>query len=205
MIQSQVSRLFIILGIWIALLCPNLAMAQQKDSERLGKALDYFQSGKYHECMVILQDLDQHYRLNPRFRAYLGVCYYYEWDYENAVNCLDASLPSLTAFAPSELSFYYFADAESHFYLKQYDKALPLYKNRLGLCHDNEKADTYYRIGFIHLFKEQWIPALDNFQNALVFYRKYLPDRQDRIAQIRNMIEGCAEKIQAEEKDQKTE
>lgn len=67
--------------------CPKRSNPQQaKDAEQLGKALEYFASQKYHECLLILQGLDKQYRLNPRYKAYLGVCYYYEWDYENAVN-----------------------------------------------------------------------------------------------------------------------
>ena len=65
----------------------------------------------------------------------------------------------------------------------------------LSLCHDNEKPDAYYRIGFIHMFRQEWIAALDNYQSALVYYQKYRPDEKAKIAQIRNMINGCAEKI----------
>lgn len=36
-----------------------------------------------------------HYRLNPRYKAYLGVCYYYAWDYENAVKHLSYAIPKL--------------------------------------------------------------------------------------------------------------
>ena len=45
------------------------------DSQKLGMALDYFQSGKYHEALLVFQKLGQDYRLNPRFVAYTGVCY----------------------------------------------------------------------------------------------------------------------------------
>ena len=40
-------------------------------AEQLSKALDYFTSQKYHECLMIMQELDKHYRLNPRYKAYL--------------------------------------------------------------------------------------------------------------------------------------
>ncbi|MBM6993248.1 MAG: hypothetical protein I3J02_08295 [Prevotella sp.] len=171
------------------------AQAQSSDSERLGMALEYFQGGKYHESLLILQKLDRKYRLNPRFRAYMGVCYYYEWDYANATACLDSVIPQLTAFSPQERSFYYFADAESHFNLHQYAQALPLYEQMLTLCRDNEKPDAYYRIAFIYVSREEWIPALDHFQSALVYYQRYRPDETARITQIRNMINGCCAKI----------
>lgn len=169
--------------------------AQSTDSERLGMAIDYFQNGKYHESMLILQDLNQHYRLNPRFQAYLGVCYYYEWDYEHATECLSKAIPKLEKFAPQERSFYYFANAESLFNLKEYDKALPNYQQMLTICHNNEKGDAYYKIGLIHTFRNQWIDALDNLQSAWFYYTQYTPDKKARIAQIRNMIQRCCDQI----------
>ena len=45
------------------------------------------------------------------------------------------------------------------------------------------------------MFRQEWIAALDNYQSALVYYQKYRPDEKARISQIRNMINGCAEKI----------
>lgn len=188
--------------LWLAALAALLlasgreARAQQSDSEQLGIALDYFQGGKYHEALLILRRLDAQYTLNPRFRAYLGVCAYYEWDYPLATACLDSVIPQLSAFAPGERSFYCFAAAESHFALKQYDRALPLYTQMLALCRDNEKAEAYYHIGYIYTLREEWIAALDNLQCALVYYRQHRPDQTARIAQIRNMINGCCTMIE---------
>ncbi len=178
------------------LISPTLpASAQQSDSERLGMALDYFQSGKYHEALLIFQKLDKSYNLNPRFQAYIGVCYYYEWEYKLATRYLDSVIPKLAAFSPQERSFYYFADAESHFYLEQYDQALPLYEAMIALCKENEKPDAYYKIGFIHSFREEWIAALDNYQNSLVYYKQLRPNEKARITQIHKMIQGCCDKI----------
>ena len=174
------------------------ATAQPTDSKRLGMALEYFQGGKYHEALLILQKLDKQYRLNPRIRAYIGVCYYYEWEYDMATTYLDSVIPKLSAFSPQERSFYYFADAESHFNLKQYDQALPLYRQMLELCHDNEKPDAFYRMGFIYVYRQEWIDALDNLQSALVYYKKFRPNEEARIAQIKNMINGCCAKIKGE-------
>lgn len=177
-----------------ALSLPCAAQSSQA-SHDLGIALDYFQGGKYHEALTILAPLDSAYNLNPRFRAYTGLCYYYDNDFKNAARILDASLPRLTAFSPQERSVYYHAAADSHFILNQYDEAKADYDSLLALCADNEKAEAYYRVGFIHVFKEEWLQALDNLQSALVFYRRFLPDEKARIVQIRNMIEGCCEQI----------
>ena len=43
--------------------------------------------------------------------------------------------------------------------------------------------------------REDWLGALDNLQNALVYYRKYQPSQESRISQIRNMITGVCEKL----------
>ena len=51
--------------ITFAMLClsfqPLLAQ-KSKDSEDLGKALDYFTSQKYHEALIIFQRLDKAYQ-----------------------------------------------------------------------------------------------------------------------------------------------
>lgn len=125
---------------------------RKADAELLARALDYFSSEKFHECLVLLQPLNRRYKLNPRYRAYLAVCLYYEWEYAEAIRLFDEVLPQLQGLAPHELSLYYWMDAESYFALQQYDRALPLYEKMLPLCRDNEKPDAYYRMGFCHLF-----------------------------------------------------
>lgn len=125
---------------------------RKADAEQLARALDYFASEKFHECLVLLQPLNRRYKLNPRYRAYLAVCLYYEWEYDEAVKLFDEVIPLLQGLAPHELSLYYWMDAESYFALQQYDRALPLYGKMLPLCRDNEKPDAYYRMGFCHLF-----------------------------------------------------
>ena len=125
---------------------------RKADAEQLARALDYFSSEKFHECLVLLQPLNRRYKLNPRYRAYLAVCLYYEWEYAEAIRLFDEVIPLLQGVAPHELSLYYWMDAESYFALQQYARALPLYEKMLPLCRDNEKPDAYYRLGFCHLF-----------------------------------------------------
>ncbi|MBR4240577.1 MAG: hypothetical protein IKQ03_14415, partial [Prevotella sp.] len=63
---------------FVALLCHNSqpTRAQSRtpanDSEMLGKAIEYFQSGKFHEALLLFANLDKRYKLNPRFRAFLA-------------------------------------------------------------------------------------------------------------------------------------
>lgn len=183
------------------------------DAEQLARALDYFSSEKFHECLILLQPLNKRYKLNPRYRAYLAVCLYYEWEYDEAVKLFDEVIPLLQGVAPHELSLYYWMDAESYFALQQYDRALPLYEKMLPLCRDNEKPDAYYRMGFCHLFAaessgasekasgssessgasaEERKKAKECFELSLEGYLKYrnTPNEKARIAQIRHMIGG---------------
>ena len=188
---------------------------RKADAEQLARALDYFSSEKFHECLVSLQPLNRRYKLNPRYRAYLAVCLYYEWEYAEAIRLFDEVLPQLQGVAPHELSLYYWMDAESYFALQQYDRALPLYEKMLPLCRDNEKPDAYYRLGFCHLFAaesfgasssekasgssessgssaEERKKAKECFELSLEGYLKYrnTPKEKARIAQIRHMIGG---------------
>lgn len=185
------------------------------DAEQLARALDYFSSEKFHECLILLQPLNKRYKLNPRYRAYLAVCLYYEWEYAEAVKLFDEVIPQLQGVAPHELSLYYWMDAESYFALQQYARALPLYEKMLPLCRDNEKPDAYYRLGFCHLFAAESSEASSSekasgsseslgastaerkkakecFELSLEGYIKYrnTPNEQARIAQIRHMIGG---------------
>lgn len=188
---------------------------KKADAEQLARALDYFASEKFHECLVLLQPLNRRYKLNPRYRAYLAVCLYYEWEYDEAVKLFDEVIPLLQGVAPHELSLYYWMDAESYFALQQYDRAMPLYEKMLPLCRDNEKPDAYYRLGFCHLFAaessgasssekvsgsseslgssaEERKKAKECFELSLEGYLKYrnTPNEKARIAQIRHMIGG---------------
>ena len=173
---------------------------RKEDAEQLARALDYFASEKFHECLVLLQPLNRRYKLNPRYRAYLAVCLYYEWEYAEAIRLFDEVIPLLQGLAPHELSLYYWMDAESYFALQQYDRALPLYGKMLPLCRDNEKPDAYYRLGFCHLFaaessgasNEERKKAKECFELSLEGYLKYrnTPNEKARIAQIRHMLGG---------------
>ena len=188
---------------------------RKEDAEQLARALDYFASEKFHECLVLLQPLNRRYKLNPRYRAYLAVCLYYEWEYAEAIRLFDEVIPLLQGLAPHELSLYYWMDAESYFALQQYDRALPLYEKMLPLCRDNEKPDAYYRLGFCHLFAAESSGASSSekasgssesseasnaerkkakecFELSLEGYLKYrnTPNEKARIAQIRHMIGG---------------
>lgn len=194
-----------ILILFITLTISFSAGAQKQksvESEKLGKALEYFSGGKYHEALILFSQLDKKYSLNPRFKAYMGVCCYYEWDYENACKYIDSVLPELTKYAPHERSIYYYCSAESHFQLGKYKEAIPLYEQLLNVCFDNEKGDAFYRLGFCYMFNEDWANACDYFNSALSSYTHFseiTPTLSARIQQIKNMIKGCERRMEAAE------
>ena len=162
------------------------------DKEQLEIALDYFSSSKYREALTLLTKLDKKYKLNPRFKAYIGVCHYYEWNYKEACRYLDTTIKDIEVYAPHERSIYYFTDAESHFFLEEYEKAIPLYEKMLNVCFNNEKGDAFFRLGFCYLQINENKVALDNLNSALLYYEKfgYSDDKKARIVQIKKKIEG---------------
>lgn len=192
---------------WAVLLATALSlpfMAQPPDdSDRLGMALEYFQSGKYHEALLLFEQLDKSYTLNPRYHAYMGVCLYYEWEYEAACRYLDEAIPQLEAFAPHERSVYYYCDGESHFQLKQYAQAIPYFEKALTVCFENEKGDIHYRLGMCHMFAEEWQAARDHYRKALDNYvaLRNTPDMQARIYQTSHMMKGCEDKMKKQRVD----
>lgn len=162
------------------------------DKEKLEIALDYFSSAKYREALTLLTKLDKKYKLNPRFRAYIGVCHYYEWNYKEACSYLDETINDIEVYAPHERSIYYFTDAESHFFLKEYEKAVPLYEKMLNVCFNNEKGDAFFRLGFCYIQMNKNEAALESLKSALLYYEKfgYGNDKKARVVQIKKMIEG---------------
>ena len=124
----------------------------------LGKAIEYYQGRKYHESILTFEKLRRKYQLNPRFTAYLGFSYYKENMYEEAVECLEESIPQLTAYSPLEQAVYLYACAESHFNLAQYQQALPYYKQALPLTTGLDAADINYHMAFCYYLDETLIP-----------------------------------------------
>lgn len=187
--------LYITLVIHLVTFLPTAAQ-QHKDSEQLGRAIEYFQSGKYQEALGLFSQLDKHYHLNPRFKAYIGVCHYHEWNYKKAIEYLDTLMPQLEVFAPHERSLYYYACAESHFNLANYEEAIPLYEKFLLVCYNNEKGDAFFRLGFCHMFTYDFTTAYENFISAKIYYQIYRSiDEQGRLSQSAQMARGLEDKL----------
>lgn len=170
---------------------------KEADTEALGRALEYFQSQKYHEALLIFQRLDQSYKLNARYKAYIGLCYYYDWNYKKATEYFDTFLPKLSMLAPEERALYYYADGESHFQLGHYDQAIMLFQSALALCHDRDKGDSWFRIGFCYYFLQQPALAQGCFLVAEYYYATFRnsPDLQARRQQMAHMMRGLRPEI----------
>jgi len=190
-------RLYCILAFLCLSILSVSAQTTDPDPVLLDKAVAYFNSEKYHEALLIFQQLDKRYKLNDRFRAYIGLCYYNEWEYKSATKYLDEVTPRLTMLAPHERSVYYFANAESHFQLQEYKLAIPFYEQALAVCYDNEKGEIYYRLGLCYMFGSEWEKARDAYAHCEEFFRKYrsIPDVEARLTQAINMRKGCQAKI----------
>lgn len=173
------------------------AQQQKADTEQLGKALEYFKASKYHESLLIFRNLDKKYKLNPRFRAYIGLCYYYEWDYPSAVRYFNKVLPELQGLSPHELSVYYYAAAESYFQMQKYDSAKVYFERDFAVCYDNEKGDVCYRIGLCEMFAGDWRAAYNSYTKSERYYRRFrnIDDLKARLTQIAKMKNGCRNEI----------
>ena len=198
-----------LLALVMVLCCCHPARGQRhEDTERLGRALEYFSSGKYHEALLIFQQLDKGYKLNARFRAYIGLCYYYDWEYQNATKYLDEMIPLLESLSPTERSVYCYADAESHFNLQEYAEAIPYYEGVLVNGYERDKGDAFYKIGFCYYLMGEDADshndtttvalmranALDAFSSAATYYRRYrnIADLESRLVQLDRMCDGLS-------------
>ena len=148
------------------------ANAQMKESEKLGKAIEYFGGEKYHEALILFQGLAKKYRLNPRFYAYMGVCYYKEQDYPHAAEVLDSIIPHIEPFPPHERGVCYYSCAESHFLLGDYPTALSYYEMTLPVAYDREKGDIYYRMGCCGMMMQSDSIQIENFRLAQTWFEK---------------------------------
>lgn len=191
----RLRRLLLILLCFVSV--SAFSQGKKADTEALGRALEYFQSQKYHEALLIFQRLDQSYKLNARYKAYIGLCYYYDWDYKKATEYFDTFLPKLDMLAPEERALYYYADGESHFQLGHYDQAIVLFQSALTLCHDRDKGDSWFRIGFCYYFLQQPALAQGCFHVAEYYYATFRnsPDLQARRQQMAHMMRGLRPEI----------
>ena len=160
------------LFIFLTLSTLSSVNAQVRESEKLGKAIEYFGGQKYHEALILFEGLAKKYRLNPRFYAYMGVCYFKEQDYRHASEMLDSIIPHLEPFPPHERGVCYYSCAESHFLQGEYPTALSYYEMSLPVANEREKGDIYYRMGCCGMMMESDSIQIENFRQAKTWFEK---------------------------------
>ena len=179
------------LFIFLTLSSLSSVNAQVKESEKLGKAIEYFGGQKYHEALILFEGLSRKYRLNPRFYAYMGVCYFKEQDYQHASEMLDSIIPHLEPFPPHERGVCYYSCAESHFLLGDYPTALSYYKMSIPVANEREKGDIYYRMGCCGMMMQSDSIQIENFQQAKMWFEKAdmnIPETRARRKQTEVML-----------------
>ena len=189
----QMKATFIILFSFIFLPLSSFAQQAEDDKELLSRAIDYFNDSKYHEAALIFRTLSAKYKLNSRFKAYHAVCEFHEWNYSKSAEIFDKIADELTVYSPNERNVYYYTAAESHFNLGNYPKAISYYEMALSVCHNNEKAENYYKQGICHLLLTDTISAKASLTEALTHYNTYPTNRKTdkaRTAQIQKMLKG---------------
>lgn len=197
--SCNMPRIASIILLTLALLGKSMSLCGQSMTaqERLDRAIDYFQSEKYHEAGIILSELDRNYRLNSRYRAFLAVCRYRDNDYAATVEILDSIIPQLTSLSPDERAVYDHIAAESHFALGHYADAATYYDSQLSLCHDDERGDTLYRLGLCLMFQSDYANAYDRFVSALAYFinKPQANTTEARIRQTEHLAAGCRDKM----------
>jgi len=170
-------------------------------SEQLRRAVDYFQSGKYHEAALLFDRLNCRYILNPRHRAFMAVCLYEEHDYAGALSVLDSIMPMLAPYSPQERAVYAFTAAESHFALGHYAEAAAYYESHLTLCHYDERGESLYRLGLCAMFQADYSNAYDRFISALAYFFRMDSGKasRQRVRQTEHLAAGCRDRMQGQQ------
>lgn len=163
--------------------------------ELLGKAIEYYQGGKYHESILAFEKLNKTYKLNPRFTAYLGMSYYKEMQYEEAVKYLKRCLPDLQAYSPYEQAVYTYSCAESLFHLERYAESIKYYEQALPLVSGNDRGDVLFHNAFAHyLTQGETAEVMRLFSEALTAYKANATDatalQVARLRQTETMLRG---------------
>ena len=154
--RQYVKRLLRYLILALLLLTPLCNADAQRDNDKmlLGKAIEYYQGRKYHECILAFEKLRRHYQLNPRFTAFLGFSYYKEQQYDDAAHYLTEGIPHLGGYSPKEQATYIYACAESLFHLGKYNESLSYYANALPFTEGCDAADIHFHMAFANYLQD---------------------------------------------------
>ena len=162
----------------LVLAFPQTSYSQTKydnisDKEKLNKAVDYFQSGKYHESIILFKQLEKRFNLNYRFRAYMGVCYYYDHEYRLCDSIISYVSDKLEVFAPHERSVYYYCAAVSSLETGKLKQAINYFEKTLLLCYNNEKGNILGHIAKCYLGLDKVDVAQEYLLSAKAYINSY--------------------------------
>ena len=162
----------------LVLAFPQTSYSQTKydnisDKEKLNKAVDYFQSGKYHESIILFKQLEKRFNLNYRFRAYMGVCYYYDHEYRLCDSIISSVSDKLEGCAPHERSVYYYCAAVSSLETGKLKQAINYFEKTLLLCYDNEKGNILGHIAKCYLGLDKVDVAQEYLLSAKAYINSY--------------------------------
>lgn len=188
-------KLWLILLMLTAPAVHTIARDKAGEVELLGKAIEYYQGGKYHESILAFEKLGRTYKLNPRFTAYLGMSYYKEMQYEEAAKYLKRCLPELQAYSPHEQAVYAYSCAESLFQLERYTEAIEYYEQALPLVSGNDRGDVLFHNAFAHYLTQGETPEVVRlFSEALSAYKADATNATSlqvaRLKQTETMLRG---------------
>lgn len=172
---------------------------RKQDSELFAKAVEYYQGGKYHETIIAFKKLQKHYRLTPRFLAFLGYSYYKEQNYDEAISNLKSGIPDLKQYSPQEQAVYIYACAESLFNTQKYNEAIEYYSLALPLTEGNDKGDVLFHTAFAYYLMENHRAAYPLFTEALELYRTNTSANDElhlaRLSQTEKMLRWLKKEI----------
>ena len=188
-------RMVVMLLMMVATTGSVTAGEKSAEVELLGKAIEYYQGGKYHESILAFEKLRRTYHLNPRFMAYLGMSYYKEMQYEEAAKYLKRCLPELQAYSPYEQAVYTYSCAESLFHLERYAESIIYYEQALPLVSGNDRGDVLFHNAFAHyLTQGETAEVVKLFSEALSAYKANTADATElqvaRLRQTETMLRG---------------
>jgi len=183
-------QFLLIFSLFFLSMVSSFAQGTSEDKENLSRAIEYFNNEKFHEAGLLLRNLNKIYNLNTRFKAYLGVCEYHDWNYTAVTEIFDSIYTELSVYAPLEQNVYYNVAADSHFNLTNYREALKYYELALKVCSKKEKGDLCFKAGFCCYQLKRMSEAKIYFTRSLSYYRMNPTGNDDkaRISQIRKML-----------------
>lgn len=204
-LRSAATCFLLLLAAMFTVPADAVAQTKKQDTELLGKAVDYYNGGKYHESILAFEKLQKRYSLNPRFQAYLGICYFKERQYKEAAENLRECIPQLEAYAPKERAVYIYSCAESLFHLGYYDESMEYYRQAMPFVEGNDKADVLFHTAFAYYLKEQVEDAYPIFLEAHELYKQHTHAGDElheaRLQQTENMLKGMRRLLRLDEKE----